>query len=120
MDSDFDNGGDDRRREDRVAVFELCDVGRPEDRIMVEVRDLSRGGLRVCADRPLEEHMVVHVHVPYNPLGVPLRAVVVRSRILGDGRCEAGLEFLNMGTDEAALVAAHLDAIEEARMEGTP
>jgi hypothetical protein len=102
-----------RRGAHRVPVFDICEVDRPEDRIRVELLDASRGGLRVAASRPLDAHSVMLVHTPFHPLGVPLRAVVVRTWETGPGRWEAGLEFLRLEADEQALLDVWLDGLEE-------
>jgi len=104
----------DRRRIERVPVFEVYEVIQPTEKLKVIVRDMNHLGMQLVSDRPLEPHSVMLVQINYSPLDFPLRALVVWTRPTADGKCEAGLEFLNVASDEAALLNAHIEVIGEA------
>jgi len=104
----------DKRRAERVPVFELTDIYAPGEHEQVTVKDISLSGLRFSMSRPLEVQTVLKIRIDYNPIDFPLRALVVWARPVSDHEYDHGAEFINVPDDERNLLADHLESIKAA------
>ena len=95
---------DDRRRFPRLNVpmlyrpLRLLGPRKP-------AQDVSRGGIRVYTDDPLElgARLEIELFLPEQSLTVDVRVAWLRELVDQDARYEAGLEFLAL--DEARRIA---------------
>ena len=95
---------DDRRRFPRLNVPVLYRPARllgPRK----PAQDVSRGGIRVYTDEPLElgTRLEIELFLPELSLTVDVRVAWLRELVGQDARYEAGLEFLAL--DEARMIA---------------
>lgn len=87
----------DKRKHPRVSMKTVACIGPPGPRAdIVDVVNISRGGVCFRSSRVYGEHTWVQVAVPYTPgaANIFVAGLVVRSRKVGNGLTEYGVEYV--------------------------
>jgi len=107
----------DKRRAERVPIFEITDVFGAGERLKAVVKDISLSGIRFSLPHQLEKQTVLKVRIDYNPVDFPVRALVVWVRPVSENEFDHGAEFVNVPQDEMNLLADHLETLKAALAE---
>lgn len=105
--------GSNKRTHERFNWEDSTDLFSPEGGRKIDVKDISKGGIRFFSNEDIPKNTVFKIKLNYNPIDFPLTVMVVRSRQAEEGIYEHGGIFVNVPKEDMILLEDHLEMIQE-------
>jgi len=102
-----------KRISERFNWEDSTDLFSPEGGRRIDVKDISKGGLRFFSDKEIPKNTAFKIKINYNPIDFPLMVMVVRSKEIEEGIYECGGIFVNVPREDMILLEDHLEMIQE-------
>ena len=105
--------GGGKRVFERFNWEESTDLFSPEGGRKIDVKDISKGGIRFWSDEAIPKNTAFKIKINYNPIDFPLMVMVVRSTEVQEGIYEHGGVFVNVPREDMILLEDHLEMIQQ-------